>query len=164
MRHTILALALAVPLAVTGCEKPATMSAADLMAIDAAFSEYSEAHGPAAAWEKYVHEDAVGLNPDQPPTIGRAEMLKAFADWPEHLTLTWDPRGGDVAESGDLGYTWGIYVVMGITPEGEAVKSEGKYATVWKKQPDGSWKAVLDGGSLNGPPAPPPGTEEGAGE
>lgn len=161
------AFALAAPLALAACQQPPAgpaMTGQDLMAVDKAFSDFSEANGPYAAWENYVHEDAVGLNPNQPPTMGRAEMLKAFENWPEHLTLTWDPKGGDVAASGDLGYTWGIYAVMGITPEGEAVKSEGKYATVWKKQADGSWQAVLDGGSPNGPPAPPPGAESPATE
>lgn len=159
MKRAILSLILAAPLALAACEKPSTMTGQDLMAVDTAFSDYSVAHGPYAAWEKYVHADAIGLNPNQPPTHGRAEMLKDFEDWPEYLTLSWEPQGGDVAKSGDLGYTWGLYAVLGVTPEGEAVKSEGKYATVWKKQDDGSWLAVLDGGSPNGPPAPPPGVE-----
>jgi ketosteroid isomerase-like protein len=28
--------------------------------------------------------------------------------------------------------------------EGKHVNSKGKYAVVWKKQPSGDWKAVLD--------------------
>jgi len=149
-------LAIAAPLA--ACEPGAGMTSQDLMAIDQEFSDFSVANGPYAAFDKYVHDDAVGLNPNQPPVRGKAAMLKAFEGWPEYLTLSWTPQGGDVAKSGELGYTWGLYAVMGITPEGEAVKSEGKYATVWKKQEDGTWKAVLDGGSPNHPPAPPPGT------
>ena len=159
MKKATLILALAAPLALAQCGKPATMTGQDLMAIDQAFSDYAVAHGPYQAWDKYMHVDAVGLNPNQPPTQGKAEMLKAFENWPEYLTLSWTPQGDEVANSGDLGYTWGLYAVLGVTPEGEAVKSEGKYATVWKKQADGSWQAVLDGGSPNQPPAPPPGAE-----
>ena len=29
-------------------------------------------------------------------------------------------------------------------PDGTPMGDFGKYATIWKKQPDGSWKVVLD--------------------
>ena len=32
------------------------------------------------------------------------------------------------------------------------MKSTGTYSTTWMKQPDGSWKIVLDTGNPDGPP------------
>ena len=55
-----------------------------------------------------------------------------------------------VAGSRDLGYTIGEYTSTGRGPTGAAVQRFGKYLTVWKRQPNGSWKFVVDGG--NGSP------------
>ena len=56
--------------------------------------------------------------------------------------LSWEPLRAEIAASQDLGYTFGRYALR----DGETVKAYGVYVTVWKKQPDGSWKFVLDGG------------------
>lgn len=143
------------------CQKPATMSPADLMALDAAFSDYSETYGYSAAQKKYAHQDEVGLYPNLPPALGRYIVANNLADWPSWLVITWTPTGGDISKSADLGYTWGTFTIAGVSPEGEAIKDEGKYVTVWKKQADGSWLSVLNSGSLNGLSVPPPGTETG---
>jgi ketosteroid isomerase-like protein len=49
-----------------------------------------------------------------------------------------------VSSAGDLGYTTGSYEVTVNDAKGNPVTSRGKVVVVWKKQPDGSWKAVLD--------------------
>jgi ketosteroid isomerase-like protein len=52
-----------------------------------------------------------------------------------------------MAASGDLGYTFGNYVLKAKDKDGKPVVEYGKYATVWKKQKDGSWKVVMDMGN-----------------
>lgn len=48
--------------------------------------------------------------------------------------------GADVAESGDLGYSWGEW-----QPEGEErTAPAGYYLRIWRRQADGSWRVVLD--------------------
>ena len=57
-------------------------------------------------------------------------------------TLTWNPGGGEIATSDNLGYTYGIYKL--------ATKDtifRGTYVSIWKKQKDGKWKFVLDSGN-----------------
>lgn len=51
----------------------------------------------------------------------------------------------DVGVSGDLAYEVGRYSVD-IHPQGaqQAVKDEGKYVIVARRQPDGTWKLVAD--------------------
>jgi ketosteroid isomerase-like protein len=34
-----------------------------------------------------------------------------------------------------------------MNSKADSSKSQGKYVTIWKKQADGSWKFVLDGGN-----------------
>jgi ketosteroid isomerase-like protein len=58
--------------------------------------------------------------------------------------LSWKPAFEMIAESGELGYTYGYYT---RTIKATGVVSRGTYVTIWKKQKDGSWKFVLDTGT-----------------
>ncbi|NBW10934.1 MAG: DUF4440 domain-containing protein [Caulobacteraceae bacterium] len=53
--------------------------------------------------------------------------------------LNWWPNFAGIARSGDLGFTTGGVEVGG--------RRTGHYFTVWKRQADGAWKWVYDGGS-----------------
>ncbi|HEX2921064.1 MAG TPA: hypothetical protein VHO50_07860 [Bacteroidales bacterium] len=55
------------------------------------------------------------------------------------MELNWTPEFIDVAECGTLGYTYGRYVMTV-----DSVKDEGVFHTVWKRQPDKTWKYVWD--------------------
>jgi ketosteroid isomerase-like protein len=59
------------------------------------------------------------------------------------VQMTWEPQGGDIAASGELGYTYGIYELR----DGGDNVQRGTYVTIWKKQEDGKWKFVLDSGN-----------------
>jgi ketosteroid isomerase-like protein len=43
-----------------------------------------------------------------------------------------------------MGFTWGHYQGMSKDAQGSTAKTTGRYMTVWKKQPGGSWKVALD--------------------
>jgi ketosteroid isomerase-like protein len=76
---------------------------------------------------------------------GRDAIGAAFADFPTDAILEWVPVAANIAASGDLGCTVGEALVR-------ARGSYSKYLTIWKRQPDGAWKFVADGG--NARPAP----------
>jgi len=57
-------------------------------------------------------------------------------------TLQWEPDFADV--SGDLGYTWGQYTISVPDISGRQTVSHGIFHTVWKRQPDGTWRFVWD--------------------
>lgn len=50
----------------------------------------------------------------------------------------------EVAASGDLGYAFGTYRQTAPHKSGARVNSVGKWMSVFRKQPDGSWGAVAD--------------------
>jgi ketosteroid isomerase-like protein len=50
-----------------------------------------------------------------------------------------------VSADGTLGYTWGRYDFTAKGKDGKVDASTGIYLTIWKRQPDGSWKFVFDG-------------------
>ena len=65
--------------------------------------------------------------------------------------LNWQPIFADVARAGDLGYTTGPWEYKKNKDDAKP-SAYGQFLSVWKKQTDGKWKVVLDGGIDN--PAP----------
>jgi ketosteroid isomerase-like protein len=62
----------------------------------------------------------------------------------------------DVAKSGDLGYTQGSYKLTVTDPTThKIINDHGSYVTTYRKQADGSWKAVADIATSEVPPGPP---------
>jgi ketosteroid isomerase-like protein len=66
--------------------------------------------------------------------------------------LVWEPRTGDVAASGDLGWLTGpstsINHAQGTKP------GYGCYLSIWRKQPDGRWRVFIDVGASAPAPVP----------
>ena len=79
-------------------------------------------------------------------------LKEQFSD--PNFTLKWGADTVEVAKSGDLGYTQGTYVMtMTDAKTKKVVTEKGKYATVFKKQSDGSWRAVADINNADAPAA-----------
>ena len=94
------------------------------------------------------------LSDTSKPTTGpaeiRAEMEPVFKD--STFSLRWHPTKGEMMIPGVIGYTVGRWERIRKNKEGKWMKSTGTYSTTWKKQPDNSWKIVLDSGVSDGPP------------
>jgi len=120
-----------------------------LFHMEAEFAQAVAQHGR-AAFVTYFADDGVEL--EDGGGVSTREDLRKQPAWPEDTTLTWTPVRGDMAASGDLGYTFGNYVFTTRDKEGKAISHYGKYMSVWKKQKDGSWKVVVDMGNTS--PAP----------
>jgi len=80
--------------------------------------------------------------------------MKDWSDFfdPNGPTLSWTPTKGEVIGAGDLGYTTGRSLLRITGTDGKVTERRGEYLTVWRHQPDGSWKVVFDTGSTL-PPA-----------
>jgi ketosteroid isomerase-like protein len=65
--------------------------------------------------------------------------------------LKWEPEFMDIASSRDFGISTGPWEMQDYRP-GTAPLATGYFLTVWKKQPNGVWQVILDGGSET--PAP----------
>jgi len=102
----------------------------------------------------YFAEDGAELVNGGGIVTGKQNVRQALSPWGPDLSLTWTPVKAEMAAAGDLGYTYGTYVFKDKDQDGKLITAYGKYATVWKKQPDGSWKVVMDMG--NSAPAPKP--------
>jgi len=86
--------------------------------------------------------DAVIMNPGGPAVHGRAAASKPQPPDP-NFSLTMEPETIEVV--GEVGYVLGPYA-MTRTDRKSARKmiEKGSFLTVYRKQPDGSWKAAAD--------------------
>lgn len=120
-----------------------------LLETDREFSETSVRLGAAEAFRRFLDEDAMQLPAGQKPIRGVENIYQAMNSSGNGYTLSWEPQEGNVAASGELGYTWSIYKIIGINPDDSRITRHGKYLNVWKKQLDESWKVLIDMGNPN---------------
>src|ERR1700730_2900678 len=74
--------------------------------------------------------------------IGKG-MKDALAD--PNWSLALQPVQVEVSRGGDLGYTRGAYVLTATDPASKkAVTEKGRFVAIFRKEADGSWKAVQD--------------------
>jgi ketosteroid isomerase-like protein len=129
---------------------------ASLIAADQAFAAATAAKG-LEGWMAAFDSTAIQMEADVPFTPGLASIREgiapAFADTTWHLT--WEPTMAFASAGGDLGYTLGTWRSARIAAGGAERVSTGKYVTIWRKQADGSWKVVFDGGSTDTTPKIP---------
>jgi ketosteroid isomerase-like protein len=117
----------------------------ELMRADSSFSAMSVRQGAKPAFLAYATEEAISFGGGPEMNEGRQAVGAAFDAFPAGAVLAWWPVAAVIAESGDLGCTVGEAQI-------ESLNQYSKYLTIWKRQRDGSWKFVADGG--NARPAP----------
>jgi len=124
--------------------KPSIDIKAEVINADRAFSKMSEEKGIKEAFLQYIDSDGVLLRPGYLPLRGANAIDYISQENDSGYTMTWEPSGATVAKSGELAFTY-VTFIMQIHGKDSVVK--GTYVSVWKKQPDGTWKYVLDSGN-----------------
>jgi ketosteroid isomerase-like protein len=94
----------------------------------------------------FYADDAIAYPPNEPAAKGREAAKKVWAAYFAEPTfkISWKTNHAEVAKSGDIGFTSGTYEDSFKGPDGKMVSEKGKYVCMWKKQEDGSWKAIHD--------------------
>lgn len=95
--------------------------------------------------------------PNAPMMTGKeaiAKDMKEALDDP-NWSLALQAVQVEVSRGADLGYTRGTYVLTATDPASKkAVTEKGRFVTIFRKEPDGSWKAVQDISNAEAPAAP----------
>ncbi len=117
-----------------------------LFDLEARFAKDVKERG-GAAFADWFAEDGVMLGNGAAPVVGKVAIARAVHWSPDVYQLLWTPTDARMSPSGDMGYTWGHYEGRTINKSGAPLVSTGRYITVWRKQPDGQWKVVLDAGA-----------------
>jgi ketosteroid isomerase-like protein len=136
MRHAFLAAALAAACTTTSPSLGPTPSADPIVAAERAFAADAAARGWVAAFRASVAADGIVLRPD----IVSAPAVFAGLEDDAERGLQWWPAFAGVARSGDFGFTTGPAIWGGGT------QVRGHYFTIWRRQSDGTWKWIFDGG------------------
>jgi len=95
----------------------------------------------------YYSEEAVVCPPDDAGMADRAAVRKylsaGFTVDPS-FSVSWKVTAAEISKRGDLGFTRGTYVRAYTGADGKKTVEKGKYVAVWRKGPDGTWKACQD--------------------
>jgi ketosteroid isomerase-like protein len=131
-----------------GCNQPAAVdTGAAEQAVrdaDAKWSKAAAARDVAGVVSFYA-DDAIVMPPNAPRITGKQAIHDEWAAMAvPGFDLSWAASKVEAASSGDLVYETGIYVLHTKDAKGTPVTDQGKILQVWKKQTDGSWKAVAD--------------------
>lgn len=114
-------------------------SKAEMMQADNAFSDMCRQVGMKKAFLQYIDNEGALLRPDHLPIVG-AEAINYISLLSDTAyTLSWKPVHAEIAASGDLGFTYGIYKL--VMPD---TTFTGTYVNIWKKENDGEWKFVVN--------------------
>ncbi len=113
-----------------------------LVETERAFSRTSEEKGIREAFSAFIADDGILFRPravkgkewmqQHPLPVSKSRPL-----------LTWQPIFAAISQAGDLGYTTGPWQYKNDIKDAKPA-AFGDFMTIWKKQPDGSWKFVLD--------------------
>ncbi|MGH7572888.1 MAG: YybH family protein [Gemmatimonadota bacterium] len=138
----------------TGGEEPAptisvTAYEQELIEVDREFAQRTAEAGLDAWVSHFAPEGAMisGQGEITGEPYIRAAMEDVLSD--STIVFTWEPRRARAAESGELGYTVGDYRISRRDSTGSIAETldRGMYVTIWRRQPDGTWKVVADIGS-----------------
>ncbi|HEX3145581.1 MAG TPA: DUF4440 domain-containing protein [Pyrinomonadaceae bacterium] len=111
-----------------------------LVEMEHAFAKAAATKGTRDAFLEFLADDGIIFQPG--PVNGKKFWSERQ---PRKGLLSWEPVFADVSRAGDLGYTTGPWEFRPNGPDDQPV-AFGQYFTIWKKQADGGWKAVLDRG------------------
>lgn len=120
-------------------------AAEDEAAIRAIWESYSAARvaGDADTWLSLWDQDGIQMPPGIPARgkdVLEQGVPKAFAAMPA-TSMRINPE--EIQLMGDWAYSRGTYAADQVV-QGNPVKVDGKFLTIFKRQPDGSWKIYRD--------------------
>jgi uncharacterized protein (TIGR02246 family) len=141
----------ALALTVGGCQKPAAAADPDavknaIKADEKKWNDQFKAKDTESLVGHYA-DDAYFVAPGVKPADGLTPIRKAYANamTDSAFSVNFASDKIDVSASGDMAYARGHFSEKYTDPKtGKAMTDSGSYITVYKKQEDGSWKAVED--------------------
>lgn len=137
----------AILIVAAGCA-PKADNAKDVTALKAMSTAWGTAQtaGDVAALADLFANDAVRLGPNAPIEIGKEAIrasLQAYFDKYRDEAVN---SAEDVRVIGDLAIARGIWKSVSTPklPGAAVIDDKGKWVSVYRRQPDGSWKIIID--------------------
>ena len=114
-----------------------------LFDLEARFAK-ATAEGGGKAFASFFADDAITLSDGSAPLHGHDAIAKRATWLAKDYQLTWTPTEAVMSPAGDMGYTYGHYEGRSHDADGQEHVSSGRYMTIWRKEPNGEWKVILD--------------------
>jgi ketosteroid isomerase-like protein len=145
MRPALIALTLALSLPAPGARAAALPSSAELAAVTAEVKAAETAFARTMAdrrldqFTDFVAEDAVFVG--AAPNIGRAKIVEKWAPFFKgpQAPFSWSPDTVEAAADGRTAISTGL----ARDPAGKVIS---RFTTIWRKDADGHWRAIVDQG------------------
>jgi ketosteroid isomerase-like protein len=145
--HQLILLISIIVLLFYQCSSPPASSEtliAEIEHTEQAFMQMAAESGIGQAFIEFAADDAILIR-NAKAVEGKTAMKEYFLQNPDDgQTLVWAPRKIEVAQSGELAYSFGDFTFTQTDSAGSEQTFEGNFCTIWKRQPDGSWKFVMD--------------------
>lgn len=129
--------------AVLGVSPAVAQSFDDVFQAEIAFDAFTHDHGYTKGFFTYSAPDAIAFDGSGPIRIHdklAVSLAKDASEKDAPSKLRWRPYRIAAAATGDMAYDLGPWTMEGAS-------TSGWFLTVWKKQPDGQWRWVLDTGA-----------------
>ncbi len=94
----------------------------------------------------YWADDAVVMSAGQPVLSGKPAIHKMIEESYRMpgFRISWQPQSVVVSESGDMAYLMEDSQISFTDSTGKPFTINNKAVTIWRKQPDGTWKNAVD--------------------
>ena len=123
---------------------PSSSSLEAMVNAERAFATAATQKGIRDSFLEFFADDAIAFNPK--PVSATARLRSRPSRPFSELELTWEPRTGDIASSGELGWLTGPSTFVDHTTAGSAPQP-GNYLSVWRRRSGGPWRVFIDVGS-----------------
>ena len=117
-------------------------AADEIMQTDKTMSNEAAQNGFYKTLLLYADDSIVKPQEGMLPIVGKTALQKFWSTKTDFKELTWEPFKAEAAKSGDMGYSLGNWKL--VTKD---TTMFGNYYTIWKRQANGKWKFVVDGGN-----------------
>ncbi|MBU3713588.1 MAG: hypothetical protein FGM46_01420 [Ferruginibacter sp.] len=121
--------------------KDTNFSQIDLLDIDKSFSLECKTKGLKNTFINQLDSNGIVIRNGHKPLEGANAIDYFLMQDDSDIIFSRLPKHSFIAESGDLGFTYGMYSMHSKTLD---TVLYGSYSSVWKRQKDGKWKLLLD--------------------
>lgn len=144
MKQTIVASMAGLCAIFAHAQEPGSTALDSMVNAERAFARSATEKGIRDSFLEYFADDAIAFSP---APVSATERLRSRPARPfSELELTWEPRTGDIAASGELGWLTGPSIFIDHTTPGSAAQ-HGNYLSVWRRKAEGPWRVFIDVGS-----------------
>ena len=149
MKNARLILILGTMISMVSCATPpfdAVSESQKLLQRDAEWAGLASAGRDVERIVSYWSDDAVVIPPGQPVVKGKA-AIRAFVTSSLQIPgfkIHWTSEGATFSPDGKLAYLHGTNTMTVPGANGTLVNFAGRGITIWRLEPDGQWRCVVD--------------------